>query len=169
MDIGCINWMKKVQQMLPVNLENVLEVGSLNVNGSAREYFKAFMWMGIDIVDGKDVDIVMNGHDIVKNSEWKNFFDTVVCMNTLEHDDKFWLSLQGINYALKKGGYFLFAEPTYDFPIHRHAKDYWRILEDGLREVIFEGYEIIDVEEVVSKIVDGKGVNHILCGLGRKL
>lgn len=176
MDVGCASWMTKIKPKLPENLGRVLEVGSLNINGTARDYFKAVEWIGIDMLDGKDVDFVMNGHDIIKQRYWEGKFDAVICMNTFEHDNKFWLSLEGINYALKQGGYLIFAEPTYAFPIHRHPKDYWRILEDGLREVIFEGYEIIDIEEVYSKLIDDpthrkgkRGINPILCGLGKKL
>jgi 2-polyprenyl-3-methyl-5-hydroxy-6-metoxy-1,4-benzoquinol methylase len=117
---------------------------------------------------GKGVDIVMNSHDLDRHF-LDNQFDTVICLNTLEHDNKFWLTLEQINKVLHPQGYLIFCEPTYGFPIHRHPKDYWRILPDGLQEVIFEGYKLLDWEEVYSKIIDGKGVNPILCGVGQKL
>jgi SAM-dependent methyltransferase len=178
MDIGTSDWLKKVRPKMPEFLGNVLEVGSLNINGSAREFFpksQCGSYLGIDMIYGKDVDIQMNAHDI-KDKFKEDSSDVVICLNTLEHDNKFWLTLDGINYVLKKGGYFVFCQPTYNFPIHKHPKDYWRVLEDGVREVIMEGFEIIDIEEVYSKkVVDPthrkgwRGINPIFCALGRKL
>lgn len=174
MDIGCQDWMKKVKPKTG-NLGHVLEVGSLNINGTAKDYFEFTDWIGIDMMDGKDVDEVINGHDIKTNFK-EGIFDTVVCMNTLEHDDKFWLTLEGINFALKKGGLLIFAQPTLGFPIHNHPDDYWRLTRSALEKVIFEGFEIIDIEEVYSKRENDpthrkgwRGINPILCGLGRKI
>lgn len=137
------------------------------------------------MMDGKDVDLVLNGHDLTNHfskegdHEGETFieqFDTVLCMNTLEHDDKFWLTLDGINHVLKQGGLFIFAQPTLGFPIHNHPDDYWRLTRSALEKVIFEGYEILDIEEVFSKKESDpthrkgwRGLNPILCGLGRKL
>lgn len=178
MDIGCQDWMTKVREkaLVPMNLGKVLEIGSLNINGTARDYFKADSWIGIDMVAGKDVDKVMNAHDIWLESEWRDNFDAIVCMNTLEHDDKFWITLEQINKVLKKGGYFIFAQPTIEFPIHSHPDDYWRVTESAVRKVIFEGFTILDIETVYSKKVDDpthrkgwRGINPIICGVGQKI
>lgn len=175
MDIGCQQWMEKVKPKVSGGLGRVLEIGSLNINGTAKDYFDFEDWIGIDMVAGKDVDKVMNGHDLKDNFE-EGSFDTVVCMNTLEHDNKFWLTLEGINYVLKKGGHFVFAQPTIDFPIHNHPNDYWRLTRSALEEVIFEGFEIMDIEQVYSKKVNDpthrkgwRGINPILCGLAKKI
>lgn len=178
MDIGTIGWIEKIKEkkLLPDNLGRVLEIGSLDINGSAKQYFNNYSeYIGIDMQEGKGVDVVMNAHDL--DLEYApNYFDTIICLNTFEHDNKFWLTLDNINLLLKSNGHLIFCEPTYTFPIHRHPKDYWRILPDALQEVIFEGYKILDWEEVYSKKVDDptyrkgwKGINPILCGLGRKI
>ncbi len=175
MDVGCQDWMKKIKPQLPKSLGRVLEIGSLNINGTAREYFTADEWIGIDMVDGKDVDLVMNAHDITKRFPIGDKFDTIVCMNTLEHDNKFWITLEQINSVLKKGGYLIFAQPTLNFPIHNYPDDYWRLTKSALEQVIFEGYKILDIEEVYSKREPDsthrkgwRGINPILCGLGVK-
>mgnify|MGYP001567437790 CR=1 FL=1 len=178
MDIGCQDWMTKIKKKYPESLGNlgkVLEIGSLNINGTARDYFKADEWVGIDMIAGKDVDLVVNAHDI--HIYWQfQVFDTIVCMNTLEHDNKFWLTLEQINKVLKKGGLLIYAQPTINFPIHDHPGDYWRLTKQALQEVIFEGFEVLDIEEVYSKKIDDpthrkgwRGINPILCGLGKKL
>lgn len=176
MDIGCQAWLEKIRPLLPKKLGKVLDVGSLNINGSAKDYLLDHeKYIGIDMLPGKDVDIVMNGHDLY-GEFGEDVFDIVVCMNMFEHDDKFWLTLEAINDVLKKGGYFVFASPTTNFPIHKHPKDYYRFMEDSVREVIMEGFEIIDLEEVYSKREPDsthrkgwRGINPIICALGRKL
>mgnify|MGYP001559402309 CR=1 FL=1 len=46
---------------LDVTDKDVLEVGSLNINGGLREHMERYAksWVGIDAVDGKDVDEVI--------------------------------------------------------------------------------------------------------------
>ena len=38
--------------------KDVLEIGSLNINGSIREFFQQCVYLGVDIGPGKDVDLV---------------------------------------------------------------------------------------------------------------
>jgi hypothetical protein len=73
--------------------KRILEVGSLNVNGSAREVFQegAEVYQGIDLVEGEGVDLVMDIKDY--NSNYHDF-DLIICCETLEHDPTFWLSVE---------------------------------------------------------------------------
>jgi hypothetical protein len=60
----------------------VLEIGSRNVNGSAREAFNmAARYWGVDIAAGPGVDQVADGAAVVPPFEP----DTVVCCEVLEH------------------------------------------------------------------------------------
>jgi predicted SAM-dependent methyltransferase len=170
MNTKVLNWMKETSCLLPRDLGNVLDVGSLNVNGSAREVYKLFTsYIGIDMREGKDVDIVMNAHDLV-NQFGENSIDTIVCMNTLEHDDKFWLTLEAMNRVLKQDGYMIFCVPTFYFPIHNYPEDFWRMSEQAIRKIIFDGYEVLNMQEIFSKENDeGKQINPCICAIGRKL
>lgn len=162
-------WIKKIREQYKFNAGNVLDIGSLNVNGSVREFFSdAYGYLGIDFRDGKDVDMVMNAHEMIDVFD-QGQFDTVICLDMLEHDDKFWLTLEGINHVLKEGGYLLIVQPTFNFPLHRHPKDYWRVGEDVFNDVYFENYEIISLDTVYTKYSDGVGLNSVLCGIGKKL
>jgi hypothetical protein len=174
MDVGCVDWMKKIRPMLPKKLGRILDIGSLNINGSAREYFKSREYLGIDMQAGKDVDIQMNAHQLMQ--AWFDSWDIIICMNTFEHDDKWWITLENINKYLKRDGYFIWAAPTYAFPIHKHPKDYYRFLEDSVREVVMKGFKILDIEEVYSKRIEDstyrkgwRGINPIWCCLGQKI
>lgn len=65
--------------------ERVLEIGSRNINGSVRYLFAdAADYVGVDPVDGPDVDIVGDGSTI---EVLLNSFDVVVCTEVLEHVD----------------------------------------------------------------------------------
>ena len=64
----------------------VIEIGSRNVNGRARDAFPGVLWRGIDTVEGDGVDIVAN----VLNwwPKTLDFIKTVVCCEVLEHAQK---------------------------------------------------------------------------------
>ena len=161
--------MKRTRKFLPADLGRVLDVGSLNVNGSAKDVYHNFNeYIGIDIREGKGVDMIMNGHSLV-HKFGKNSFDVVVCMNMLEHDDKFWLTMKAMDGVLKKGGYYVLCVPTFGFPIHRHPKDYWRMNEEAVREVVLDGYNVHGYEEFATREHEGKGINPVICAIGRKL
>ena len=47
------------RHMVPYFSETkVLEVGSLNINGSVRQFFSNCDYVGLDISEGRDVDVV---------------------------------------------------------------------------------------------------------------
>ena len=67
----------------------VLEIGSININGSAREVFGDLTpYVGIDIVPGPGVDHVVDIRDAI-DPDTHNYlthkFRTIVCTEVLEH------------------------------------------------------------------------------------
>lgn len=178
MDIGCQAWLEKIRPKMPYFLGRIIDIGALDINGSAKEYLRTVdyaEYIGIDMQDGKGVDIKMNAHDI-KDRFTEGEFDLVICMNTLEHDNKFWVTLENIRYILKPGGSFIFASPTTNFPEHKHPQDFYRFMPDAVKEVVFEGFDVIDIETVYSKKIEDsthrkgwRGINPIICGLGIKI
>jgi len=161
-------WTAKVREKFQFAPGKVLDVGSLNVNGSVRDLFTdAEEYVGIDFREGAEVDHVVNAHNLCQFFDW-SLFDTVVCMNMFEHDEAFWITLEEINTLLKPGGHFLVAMPTFGFPIHEHPQDFWRAGEDAFKKVIFKGYDILDIQTVYTKEHEGKPINPILCAIGKK-
>ena len=63
--------------------KKVLEVGSLNINGSVRPFFENCEYIGIDVDAGKDVDIVCQGE--VYNAP-NDFFDVTLSCECFEHN-----------------------------------------------------------------------------------
>lgn len=63
--------------------KKVLEVGSLNINGSIRQFFIDCDYTGVDLAPGKDVDMVARGEDL--SFPDKNF-DVVCSCECFEHN-----------------------------------------------------------------------------------
>jgi SAM-dependent methyltransferase len=115
---------------------SVLEVGSLNVNGSARSYFSGEYW-GVDMRPGSGVDEVLNAHDL---RDADGPFDVIVCTEMLEHDDAPWISLRQMAGACAPGGHLLVTARGYDhrgcFPVHGYPHDLWRFSCAGLEALL---------------------------------
>lgn len=66
--------------------KKVLEVGSLDINGSVRQFFEHCTYLGIDLGEGRGVDLVCPGHSL---NLPEGTFDTVISCECFEHD-KHW-------------------------------------------------------------------------------
>lgn len=72
------------------NAGRVLEIGSYNHNGTARDVFQPIStrYIGVDVIPGRGVDVV---GDITKQDFFEylvshyGYFDTIICTETLEH------------------------------------------------------------------------------------
>jgi len=62
----------------------VLDVGSLDINGDNRYLFGYCSYVGMDIIAGPNVDIVCPVHLYAGNS-----YDIIICTEMLEHD-RYW-------------------------------------------------------------------------------
>ena len=83
----------------------VLEIGSLDINGSVRHIFKPFAekYIGIDVQEGPGVDIVASATDYLS----PEYFDVVVCAEVFEHTPD-WKKIINNSYVnLMDGGIFI--------------------------------------------------------------
>ena len=143
---------ERVLQQMPNLFENknVLDVGSLDINGNNRFLFTNCTYCGIDIGNGPNVDIVSLSHEFQAPDET---YDVIVSTECFEHDMHYKKSLINIVRILKKGGLFLFTCATTDRPEHGTRRtspgnapllmshlewsDYYKNLtEQDIREVI---------------------------------
>lgn len=67
--------------------KKVLEVGSLNINGTVRSFFEDCDYTGIDVGEGPCVDIVCQGQEYNAPDAT---FDTIISCECLEHNP-YWL------------------------------------------------------------------------------
>jgi hypothetical protein len=148
-----------VDTFLKGNPGKTLEIGSYNVNGSVREFFPNHL--GVDMRDGPGVDMVLNGQEVSALFP-ENEFEVVVWLETLEHDDAFWVTRECIDHVLCPGGCLIISVPTIGFPRHDYPSDYWRVTTDGL-QVLFGDYEVLDIGELPAK-----GTSQCVIGIARK-
>ena len=93
----------------------VLEVGSLDVNGSARGLFtSADVYQGIDLRPGRGVDVVADGATYRPEFEP----DTVVCLSVLEHTPDAEAICRNAAGLLSEGGAFIISAPIDGYPAH---------------------------------------------------
>jgi SAM-dependent methyltransferase len=104
--------------------KEVLEIGSLNVNGSVRLLFSGD-YVGIDRVEGDGVDIVTDDLSSVGNAS----FDVVVSTSALEHDPAFWTTLAHVGRILRPGGHLILTTVSWGFFEH-DKPDFYRFLPD---------------------------------------
>lgn len=126
----------------------VLEVGSLDINGGVRQFFdRVEGYIGVDQQPGKGVDLVCNAHGLALGGMT---YDTVLCLEMLEHDEAPWLTVPVLHRLLAPGGTLIVSTPTSGFPEHRHPQDYWRFMRDAYTGFIMKGLvdqEIIEVRD----------------------
>ncbi len=109
-------FMTSVKEKFPEKFVNcrVLDVGSLDINGNNRYLFTDYTYVGVDIGEGENVDVVSRGHEF-KDSEG---FDIVISSECFEHDE-FWKdTIKNCINLTKPGGIFLFSCATTGRPEH---------------------------------------------------
>lgn len=144
-----VNFLDEFRIEHPKPFDRVLEVGSRIAGCGSGEQVRAMFsdvreYIGVDMEsEGNDnVDMIVNGHDLVKTFG-ENSFDLVLCLETLEHDDKFWVTAEQMRRVLKPGGWMVITVPGPHCPLHKHPNDYWRFLEAGVRELFANFAELI--------------------------
>jgi cyclopropane fatty-acyl-phospholipid synthase-like methyltransferase len=118
----------------------VLEIGSLDVNGSVRTLFPGAAYHGIDVVDGPGVDEVADAADWHASTP----FDVVVSTEVLEHAPRWRDVVANAWEALGTGGVLLLTCATDPREPHS-AVDGWA-LRTG------EWYGNIAPREVISVV-----------------
>ena len=117
---------------------NILDIGSLSVHGH-KTYHDLLQkhtefscnYLGVDIVDGPNVDIIINPNDYL-GSQLIQEFNIIISGQTLEHVDNIFMFMQSlISVADSKGCLICLIAPAAG--LEHHQPDYWRILPDGMK------------------------------------
>jgi SAM-dependent methyltransferase len=82
----------------------VLEVGSLDINGSVRGCFEGGTYIGLDVASGPGVDVVCQGqaYDAPDGS-----FDTVISCEAMEHNPHWQATMRNMIRVCRPGGLVL--------------------------------------------------------------
>jgi SAM-dependent methyltransferase len=144
---------RKVKSMNPQFFTDVkvLDIGSLDINGSNRHAFEhPYSYIGVDLSEGKNVDVICPGH--LYESGYQ--FDTVISSECFEHDMYYARTLQNMVKLTRPGGLLLFTCASTGRPEHgtlktnpqdapfllsmgeKWANYYKNLTEDDIRAVI---------------------------------
>jgi len=106
MHLTCMKWLEHCRDEYPKHFNDcsVLEMGSLNINGSIRPYFTNCEYIGVDWINGSTVDVVSLAHEV----KFKKKFKTIISSSMLEHDPYWKKSLTNmVKLLAQDGGLFL--------------------------------------------------------------
>lgn len=107
----------------------ILEVGSMDVNGSLRRLQPVgSTWTGVDIEDGPGVDVVVPIHSPLPFPD--NCFDLVLASSVFEHDTAFWVTLEEMARVVKPTGFIYISAPSNGM-VHRYPLDVFRFYPDA--------------------------------------
>jgi len=143
--------------------ERVLDVGSLDVNGTYRGLFALApgqggypiaSYVGADIREGPNVDLMMGEYSIPVQEA---AFNVIISGNTMEHVKLFWVWSRELKRVLAPGGLLILGVPSLGCGEHRYPVDCWRLMPDGMR-VLLEDWLHLDVLEIKQQGFDIFGV-----------
>lgn len=104
MHVGNQDWLEslRLQYEQRIRGASILEIGSMDWNGSARSHFgAAARYIGVDHLAGPSVDVVSSA---AKTSFAREEFDILICLSLFEHDPEWKDSLEHNLQWVKKGG-----------------------------------------------------------------
>lgn len=136
---------------------DVLDIGSLDINGNNRYLFSYYTYTGVDVGEGKNVDVVSKGHEYKPNKQ----FDVVISTECFEHDQHWRETIKNCIDLTKEGGLFIFSCATtgrqehgttrttpQDSPFtHSLFNDYYMNLEEKDIREVFNPEEFFSVYE----------------------
>ncbi len=149
---SCIEFARNCLFPADVTNKSIIEVGSLNVNGSVRPIIAALQpskYIGVDIQPGPGVDCICDANNLVTQFG-EDSFDLVISTELLEHVQDWRSAISNIKRIAKPDGLVLITTRSITFPYHGYPFDFWRyqlndmefIFEDFIIEILANDYEL---------------------------
>jgi len=149
-DFGITNLSKE-----DVNGKDVIEVGSLDLNGSLRsivERLKPQQYTGVDILKGTGVDLICGAEALLEFFGYEKF-DIVISTELIEHVRDWQKLIGNFKKLLKPDGVLLITTRSKGYGYHGYPFDYWRYELTDMR-IIFSDFiiEAIDKDPLVPGV-----------------
>lgn len=112
---------KNIRKIFPEYFSdrNVLDIGSLDINGNNRFLFNSCGYVGLDVGEGPNVDVISVGHLYNASDE---SYDTIISTEVFEHDMFYEDTIRNVIRMLKPGGAFIFTCASTGRPEHGTRK-----------------------------------------------
>lgn len=122
---------------------SMIELGSRARSGTVyKDRFKVGRYVGTDITDGPNVDVVADAHTLSKTITEK--FDYAFSVSTFEHLAMPWVAAFELSKVMKIGGLvYMQSHPTY--PLHEEPWDFFRFSKSAWGSLFnrFTGFEVV--------------------------
>jgi SAM-dependent methyltransferase len=144
---ACVEFARRRLGPADVAGRNVIEVGSLDVNGSVRHVVEALepaSYVGVDLAPGPGVDELCDAGDLVRRFG-RASFDVVVCTEVVEHVRDWRRVISNLKGVAAPGGIVVLTTRSRGFKYHGYPHDFWRYELDDL-EAIFSDFTILALE-----------------------
>ena len=139
---SCLDFVRRSLGVQDVVDRSLIEVGSADVNGSARDYLESLrpaQYVGVDIQPGRGVDVICDARKLVDHFGPETF-DIVVSTEMLEHVMDWRSTVENLKTILRPGGVAVLTTRSIGFHMHGYPFDFWR-------------YEPADMEQIFSDFV----------------
>jgi SAM-dependent methyltransferase len=128
--------------------KDIVEVGSLDINGSLRNYLESLAprkYIGVDLSKGRGVDIICAAECLVARFGSESF-DILVSTELMEHVKDWKTVISNFKNVIRKGGIILITTRSKGFEFHEYPFDYWRYEIDDMKN-IFSDFKIEIIEK----------------------
>lgn len=152
MDAPTLQWLHHNILPMDVGKMRVLEVGSMNVNGSVRPHVESLEpreYVGVDIGPGAGVDRVVSAHGLLE-AFGAEAFDVVISTEMLEHVQDWRDAVNQMKLVLRPGGLLVITTRRPGFPRHSYPHDHWRFTPKNLRAAMVD-FWVKDCRAVIGK------------------
>jgi SAM-dependent methyltransferase len=122
--------------------KSILEVGSLDVNGSLRsiaEEFNPGSYIGVDFQMGPGVDMVCDANNLIEKFG-RDQFDLLVSTELLEHVRDWKRVISNFKNVLKPNGKLLVTTRSKGCKFHGYPFDFWRFEVNDMKEIFSDFY-----------------------------
>ena len=115
------DFVERVKLLFPAKFlgVDVLDVGSLDINGNNRYHFALKSYIGLDVGPGLNVDRIVKGEDPLPFES--ESFDVVISTECMEHNAHFRKTIVQMVRVLRPGGLMIMSMAGYLRPIHGTA------------------------------------------------
>ncbi len=140
---NCIKFCSRTLKRKEIHKKRIIEVGSLNVNGSVRHRIEKCSfkeYIGVDIRNGVGVDVICDAVDLI-DMFGENSFDILICTEVLEHVEDWKTVIHNFKLIVKPRGKILITTRTIGAGYHPYSDDFWRYTPEDMRN-IFSDFKI---------------------------
>lgn len=148
-----MNFVSRICTQERISGKRVLEIGSYNVNGSARDVIIPYgpcEYVGVDQQEQAGyVDLVLGAEEVAGYFGMESF-DVVVSTEMLEHAKDWKGAVESMKSVLKPGGLLVLTARGPGFPIHAYPWDFWRFTTEDI-SAIFGDFHTLYLSDDVAE------------------